>query len=100
MMIVVVTGGACFVGGGTRLKILGAGLTVRPTLSTPVGACAYDVQHCRDIVLFNSSEEFIGRYKDVNNREKSEPLSQSLMNVAAAKFTGEEFEQSFHQVLR
>lgn len=86
-------------GGGTRIKILEAGLTGRPVLSTPIGAYGLDLRDGKDILLFDNSEEFMLRYEELSNREKYESLSQSLKDVVTKKYSADAFENALYKVL-
>jgi len=86
-------------GGGTRIKILEAGLTGRPVLSTSMGAYGLDLKDGEEILLFENSNEFIKKYKKLESKEYYDQLGKSLRNTVEARFTQKSFEVSFYQMM-
>jgi len=87
-------------GGGTRIKILEAGLTNRPVLSTPMGAYGLDLEEGKDILFFENVEEFMTKYKKLLNREYYNMLSDNMKNIVIRKYSRKSFDNAFYRILR
>lgn len=86
-------------GGGTRIKILEAALARRPVLSTPVGAEGLDLQDGRDLLLFESVQDFCAKYKKLADRNAYQSMVTQARRVVQEKYSRKKFEESMQQVL-
>ena len=87
-------------GGGTRIKILEAGMTNRPVLSTPMGAYGLDLEEGKDILFFENVEEFMTKYKKLLNREYYNMVSDNMKNIVMRKYSRKSFDNAFYSILR
>lgn len=86
-------------GGGTRIKILEAGLAERPVLSTPLGAEGLELVAGRDNLLFNNSREFSDQYEKLFDRDRYHALVQSAKKLVLSKYSVREFNTAMEKVL-
>lgn len=86
-------------GGGTRIKLLEAGLTKRPVLSTVIGAYGLNLTDGENILFFENADEFIRQYNKLNNKDYYELVGNNLRRVIESRFSQTCFEQAFYQLL-
>jgi len=86
-------------GGGTRIKILEAGMGGRPVFSTPFGAYGLDVTDGKDIMIFNDRDSFIERYERMNMKETYEKIKDNLRNTVETKYSLESFDNGMKEVM-
>ena len=86
-------------GGGTRIKILEAGMSGRPVFSTPFGAYGLDVTDGKDIMIFNDRDSFIERYEQMNMKEMYENIRYNLKITVEAKYSTESFDKGMKKVI-
>lgn len=86
-------------GGGTRIKILEAGMSGRPVFSTPFGAYGLDVTDGKDIMIFNDCDSFIERYERMNTKEMYEKIKNNLKITVETKYSTESFEKGMKEVM-
>lgn len=86
-------------GGGTRIKILEAGLTNRPVLSTPMGAYGLDLEEGKDILFFENAEEFMIKYNKLLNREYYNVVSDNMKSSVMRKYSRKSFDNAFYRIL-
>jgi glycosyltransferase involved in cell wall biosynthesis len=88
------------IGGGTRIKILEAALAQRPVLSTSMGAEGLDFKDGRDLLLFETAEEFYDKYRELADQETYRGIVERARRVVIEKYSREKFEESIQQVLQ
>jgi glycosyltransferase involved in cell wall biosynthesis len=86
-------------GGGTRIKILEAGMSGRPVFSTPFGAYGLDVTDGKDIMIFNDCDSFIERYERMNTKEMYEKIKNNLKITVETKYSTESFDKGMKEVM-
>lgn len=86
-------------GGGTRIKILEAGMAGRPVFSTPFGAYGLDVTDGKDIMIFNDRKSFIERYERMNMKETYENIKDNLKITVETKYSTESFDNGMKEVM-
>lgn len=86
-------------GGGTRIKILEAGLASRPVMTTPLGAHGLDVKNEKDIMIFNNAEQFIAAYEKLHHQDLYDTLTKNLKTIIHASFSDAAFNKAMEQVV-
>ena len=86
-------------GGGTRIKILEAGMGGRPVFSTPFGAYGLDVTDGKDIMIFHDLDSFIERYERMNTKETYEKIKNNLKITVETKYSIESFDNGMKEVM-
>lgn len=86
-------------GGGTRIKILEAGLSKRPVISTPVGAYGLDLVAGKDLLLFEDKDTFLSRYTELQNQNLYNTLVYNLCEVVLSKYSTAKFNEAMENVL-
>lgn len=86
-------------GAGTRIKILEAGLANRPVLSTPLGAEGLDFRDGDELLLFQSTVDFLTKYQVLNRAEKYDQLARNAKRLVKEKFSVPQFDKSMNKVL-
>jgi glycosyltransferase involved in cell wall biosynthesis len=86
-------------GGGTRIKILEAGMSGRPVFSTPFGAYGLDVTDRKDIMIFNDRDSFIERYEQMNMKEMYEKIRYNLKITVETKYSTKSFDKGMKEVM-
>lgn len=86
-------------GGGTRIKILEAALAKRPVLATPVGAEGLGLINGKDLLLFETPEDFCLNYKKLHNDRFYDSMVTRSKRVVQEMYSMEKFEKSMQQVL-
>lgn len=87
-------------GGGTRIKILEAGLASRPVMTTTLGAHGLDVKNERDILIFNNSDEFMDAYQKLQSQEFYDKLTENLKTIVVKNFSSAAFNKAMQKVVR
>lgn len=87
-------------GGGTRIKILEAAMAQRPVLSTPLGAEGLDLKNGRDLLFFESSDEFCSGYEELFNRNRYESMVSNAKNVVMRKYSKNAFDEKMKNVTK
>lgn len=86
-------------GGGTRIKILEAGMAGRPVFSTQFGAYGLDVTDGKDIMIFNDRESFIEKYERMNMKETYDNIKDNLKITIETKYSMESFDNGMKEVM-
>jgi glycosyltransferase involved in cell wall biosynthesis len=86
-------------GGGTRIKILEAGLTNRPVLSTAMGAYGLNLKNGKDFLLFENKAEFMKGYMDLSNQKYYGQITRNLKEIVKTRFSQNSFETGFNKIL-
>lgn len=89
-----------FAGGGTRIKILEAGLASRPVISTVIGAYGLGLTDGKEIMIFSDAESFIDKYRRLrDDKELYSSMVQSLSTVIASNYSFDNFCHSMDAVV-
>ena len=86
-------------GGGTRIKILEAGLANRPVLSTPLGAYGLGLMDGRDALLFSDREGFLVQYSKLFHKDFYQSLVNRLRNIVISKYSQVHFNKAMQKVI-
>jgi hypothetical protein len=86
-------------GGGTRIKILEAGLANRPVLSTPLGAYGLGLMDGRDALLFSDREDFLFQYSRLFHKDFYHSLVNHLHNLVISKYSQVHFNKAMQKVI-
>jgi glycosyltransferase involved in cell wall biosynthesis len=86
-------------GGGTRIKILEAAMAQRPVLSTPLGAEGLDLKNGRELLLFETAEDFCLRYNELSDQKGYKKIVECAYEVVREKYSRARFDSSMLQVL-
>ena len=87
-------------GGGTRIKILEAALANRPVLSTGVGAEGLDLIAGKHFLLFESSTEFLSRFRELLDDKKYQSLVRNAREFVVENYSTAKFEEAMQCVLQ
>jgi glycosyltransferase involved in cell wall biosynthesis len=89
-----------FAGGGTRIKILEAGLASRPVISTEIGAYGLGLTDGKEIMIFSDTESFIDKYRRLrDDKELYSRMVQSLSTVISSNYSFDNFCHSMDAVV-
>ena len=81
-----------FAGGGTRIKILEAGLASRPVISTEIGAYGLGLTDGKEIMIFNDADNFIDKYRRLRDcKELYSSMVQRLSSVITNNYSFDNF---------
>ncbi|MEJ2648320.1 MAG: glycosyltransferase [Sedimentisphaerales bacterium] len=86
-------------GGGTKIKILEAAMAGRPVISTAVGAEGLELSEARDIMLFETADEFIARYETLDNQDSYNTFAVNAKELVLARYSIKMFDESMEEVL-
>ena len=86
-------------GGGTRIKVLEAGLANRPILSTPQGIEGLDLCDDKDFLLFKDGLEFLNVYKKLLDTDKYNSLVNNAKECVLTKYSVEALNTAMKKVL-
>ncbi len=86
-------------GGGTRIKILEAGLARRPVISTPIGAYGLSLRDRREIVLMDDYAGFNKQLAWLNNSANYALLTENMNRYVKRNFTVDSFECALDNVV-
>jgi polysaccharide biosynthesis protein PslH len=86
-------------GGGTRVKILEGAMASRPVLSTPVGAEGLELVNGKDLLLFQDSQEFSLRFKEVLEPKRYDSLVNSAKETVLENYSRERFYKAVKKIL-
>ncbi|PWB62048.1 MAG: hypothetical protein C3F14_10610 [Deltaproteobacteria bacterium] len=87
-------------GGGTRIKILEAGMVGRPVLATPMGANGLDVTDGKDLFLFTDGSTFLESCNRLNDRNVYDSVAGSMKSLVENLYSPEAFNRKMTEVLR
>lgn len=86
-------------GGGTRIKILEAGLFGLPVLSTPVGAYGLGLSDDENILFFDNADQFIKNLLRLDDSEKFNYITSSMRNHILNNFSPDVFDKRIKEVV-
>jgi glycosyltransferase involved in cell wall biosynthesis len=87
-------------GGGTRIKILEAGIAGRPVLSTPLGAHGLDAIDGRDLLLFRDKGSFLECRRRLDRKDTYDSIVESMRTLVESHYSTESFESRMAEVVR
>jgi len=87
-------------GGGTRIKILETIRANRPVMSTSKGAEGLGLKNSREILIFETADEFLCCYKELKEREKYHSLIQNAKYTVSSRYSEKKFEDVMERVVR
>jgi hypothetical protein len=86
-------------GGGTRIKILEAGLANRPVLSTSLGAYGLGLIDGQDVLLFSDRESFLSQYSKLFHKDVYHSLVHHLREVVISRYSETHFNNAMQKVI-
>ena len=86
-------------GGGTRVKILEAGLAGRPVLTTPLGAYGLGLVDGRDAMFFSNRESLLSQYAKLFQKNFYQSLVNHLRDVVISKYSQARFNDAMQRVI-
>jgi glycosyltransferase involved in cell wall biosynthesis len=86
-------------GGGSRIKIMEAALANRPVLSTSVGAEGLDLHDGVGLHLFVTPDEFIEKYKQLDDASSYRAMVENAREVVLARYTSGGFNEALARVV-
>lgn len=87
-----------FAGGGTRIKILEAGLVHRPVISTQMGIYGLQLTDYRNVLCMNDYNTFVERYKWLKTKGNYSEVVSNLNDYVVRNFSKSSFESAFDKV--
>lgn len=87
-------------GGGTRIKILEAGMACRAVLSTPMGAAGLDVAHGKDLFLFTNQETFLEGCDQLSRKDVYDRIVRNMRNLVDQTYSPESFDRKMAEAIR
>lgn len=85
-------------GGGTRIKILEAGLASRPVMTTDLGAHGLDVTDGKDILIFSNGPDFVSNYEKLLDQSLYDSVAGNLKAIVKNKFSQSAFNKAMENV--
>lgn len=86
-------------GGGTRIKILEAGLAKRPVLSTPLGAFGLDLKDRHSVLTFETCERFLEQLAWLSDHQQYRSLTNALQQLVTEHFSVAAFNCAVEQAI-
>lgn len=87
-------------GGGTRIKILEAGMAGRPVLATPLGAKGIDAVDGKDLLLFRDKATFMENCRKLENKDAYDSIVNNLRHLVSDLYSPESFDNKMADVIR
>jgi glycosyltransferase involved in cell wall biosynthesis len=87
-------------GGGTRIKILEAGMACRAVLSTPMGAAGLDVVHGKDLFLFTNRETFLEGCDQLSRKDVYDRIVRNMRDLVDHTYSPESFDRKVTEAIR
>jgi len=87
-------------GGGTRIKILESMLAHRPVMSTPIGAEGLDFANDKDLLLFDSTNNFCHQYKKLLDENYYHSIVSNAKRKVEKGFSLQSFNITMRNVLQ
>ncbi len=87
-------------GGGTRIKILETILANRPVISTSKGAEGLGLKNSRELLIFETANEFICCYKKLKEKDTYSSLVQNAKITVKKRYSEKKFEDVMKQVVQ
>ena len=86
--------------GGTRIKILEAGIAGRPLLSTPMGAHGLDAIDGKDLFLFNDEHSFMEGYQKLQDKAVYDSMAGNMKSLVHDLYSPESFQRKMEEAIR
>ena len=86
--------------GGTRIKILEAGIAGRPVLSTPMGAHGLDAIDGKDLFLFDDDNSFMGSYQKLQDKAVYDSMAGNMKSLVRNLYSPESFQRKMEEAIR
>ena len=86
--------------GGTRIKILEAGIAGRPVMSTPMGAHGLDATDGKDLILFNDENSFLKGHQKLQDRSAYDSMAGSMKSLVQDLYSPESFTRKMEEAIR
>lgn len=86
--------------GGTRIKILEAGIAGRPVLSTPMGAHGLDAVDGKDLFLFNDDKTFMEGYRKLQDQAVYDSMAGNMKSLVQDQYSPESFQRRMEEAIR
>jgi len=87
-------------GGGTRIKILEAGMAERPVMATPMGANGLDVIDGKDLFLFTDIKTFMDSYDKLKDKEVYDSIVSNMKFLVKDRYSPESFNSRMAEAIR
>lgn len=88
------------IAGGTRIKILEAGIAGRPVLSTPMGAHGLDAIDGKDLFIFNDENSFFGGYRKLQDQDVYDSIAGNMKSLVHDLYSPESFQRKMEEAIR
>ena len=85
--------------GGTRIKILEAGIAGRPVVSTPMGAYGLDATDGKDLLLFNDKNTFLECLGKLRHKSTYESISANMKSLVKHTYSPESFNRTMEEAI-
>ena len=86
-------------GGGTRIKILEAGIAKRVVMTTAIGADGLDLRDGEELLLFSDPESFISQYKSIDEIFRYDSIVANLKKKVFENFSFTAFVEALRNVV-
>lgn len=86
-------------GGGTRIKILEAGLARRPVLATPLGGYGLELQDRSTVLFFEDPDRFLEQLVWLTNRQQYQSMADALEQLVIERFSATAFSHAMDTLL-
>ncbi len=86
-------------GGGTRIKILEAGLARRPVLATPLGAYGLELQDRHTVLSFETAGRFLEQFSWLSDHQQYLSLTNALQHLVTERFSITAFNRAVEQAI-
>jgi glycosyltransferase involved in cell wall biosynthesis len=86
--------------GGTRIKILEAGVAGVPVLSTPIGAYGLDATSGRELFLFEDRRTFLDGFVRLGDKAVYDSVADNMRSLVRNRFSPETFGRTMEEVVR
>jgi glycosyltransferase involved in cell wall biosynthesis len=87
-------------GGGTRIKILEAGMAGRPVMATPMGANGLDVIDGKDLFLFTDKRTFMDSYDKLKDKEVYDSIVCNMKFLVKDRYSPDSFNSRMTEAIR
>jgi len=87
-------------GGGTRIKILEAGLACRPIFTTEIGAYGLGLKDYEHVLYFSDFQSFLDRWEWLNNNDNYNKIIENMNRFVARNYSFQTFTVAMDAVVR
>ena len=85
--------------GGTRIKILEAGIAGRPVVSTPMGAYGLNATDGKDLLLFNDKNTFLECHDKLRHKPTYESIAANMESLVKNSYSPESFNRKMEEAI-